>query len=51
MNPDDQDMTDDQERAEIERILRETQELEAKRRAENAEFQEFLRNRKRKDDE
>ncbi|MOA67927.1 hypothetical protein D3C78_1953070 [compost metagenome] len=39
-------MTPEEEDAEIDRILRETQELEAKRRAENAEFQEFLRTRK-----
>lgn len=37
------DMTDEQERAEIERILRETQALEAQRRAENAAFQAELR--------
>lgn len=39
----DKDMTDEQERAEIERILRETQALEAQRQAENAAFQDELR--------
>jgi len=37
------DMTDDQERAEIERIMRETQELEDQRRTENRQFQDELR--------
>lgn len=44
----DTEMTDEQERAEIERILRETQELEAQRRADNAEFQAELREQLRK---
>lgn len=37
------DLDDDQERAEVERILRETAELDEQRRAENRQFQDELR--------
>lgn len=53
MNQNDQGTTDDNddlERAEIERILRETAELEAQRRAENREFQEWLKTRQAKEE-